>query len=132
MAILQSGSQGTEVQSLQAQLIKLGYQLTADGAFGPNTKAAVIQFQTNHNLTADGVVGPNTLAAINSQILANSIIKGIDISHNNGAVNWVRLGNEVSFVYCKASQGSTFKDPMLSKNFTNLKNVGIIRGAYHF
>lgn len=37
---------------------------TADGVFGPNTKAAVVRFQRAHGLSADGIVGPKTWAAI--------------------------------------------------------------------
>lgn len=34
--------------------------VTADGKFGPNTKAKTIEWQRNNGLTADGVVGPQT------------------------------------------------------------------------
>ncbi|MDE2399404.1 MAG: peptidoglycan-binding protein [Patescibacteria group bacterium] len=37
---------------------------TADGAFGPMTKAAVMAWQSGHGLVADGVVGPLTRAAL--------------------------------------------------------------------
>ena len=35
-----------------------------DGIFGPNTKAAVIDFQTSAGLTADGIVGTQTWAKL--------------------------------------------------------------------
>lgn len=41
---------------------KLG--LSADGVYGPMTRAAVKRFQRSHGLQADGVVGPQTLAAL--------------------------------------------------------------------
>lgn len=50
-------------QQRQEALAKAGYDPgTIDGAFGSNTKAAVIQFQTDHGLTADGIWGPRTEA----------------------------------------------------------------------
>jgi hypothetical protein len=67
---LKSGSKGQDVVTLQNDLIKLGYQIASDGDFGPATKAAVIDFQTNKGLTADGIVGPKTSAAIESEIVA--------------------------------------------------------------
>ena len=56
---LKVGSKGPDVKYLQK---KLG--ITADGDFGPNTKKAVIAFQSGHDLTADGIVGPHTWAAL--------------------------------------------------------------------
>jgi hypothetical protein len=41
---------------------KLG--VSADGIYGPKTRAAVKRFQRTHGLAADGVAGPRTLAAL--------------------------------------------------------------------
>jgi peptidoglycan hydrolase-like protein with peptidoglycan-binding domain len=41
---------------------KLG--VSADGVYGPKTRAAVKRFQRAHGLVADGVAGPRTLAAL--------------------------------------------------------------------
>jgi peptidoglycan hydrolase-like protein with peptidoglycan-binding domain len=41
---------------------KLG--VTADGVYGPATRAAVLRFQRAHGLVVDGIVGPQTLAAL--------------------------------------------------------------------
>ncbi len=56
---LRVGSTGSEVVCLQTSL----GGLTADGAFGPKTAAAVKVFQANEGLTADGVFGPMSRAA---------------------------------------------------------------------
>jgi len=58
-ATLKQGSKGADVMELQT---KLG--LTADGSFGPMTKAALMAFQASNGLTADGVAGPITLAKL--------------------------------------------------------------------
>jgi len=57
---VQHGSAGQAVKAAQAQLNVYGYGLKVDGAFGANTKAAVIAFQQKHRLQVDGVVGPQT------------------------------------------------------------------------
>jgi peptidoglycan hydrolase-like protein with peptidoglycan-binding domain len=49
--VLQQGSRGAAVVVLQR-----GLKVTADGDFGPKTKAAVVAFQTQQHLTANGIV----------------------------------------------------------------------------
>jgi peptidoglycan hydrolase-like protein with peptidoglycan-binding domain len=53
---LKSGATGWSVTQLQLALDRHGDTLTADGGFGPATKAAVEAWQTKHKLTANGVV----------------------------------------------------------------------------
>lgn len=57
---LREGSSGEAVKALQTLLVKNGRSVAVDGAFGPGTKSAVINFQSAHGLTADGIVGPMT------------------------------------------------------------------------
>ena len=40
--------------------------VSADGKFGPRTKAAVRTFQRDHGLVPDGIVGPNTWRALDA------------------------------------------------------------------
>ena len=62
---LKRGSTGTDVKSLQAKLIELGYlKGKADGIFGQSTQNAVIAFQRANKLTADGVAGSKTLTQL--------------------------------------------------------------------
>ncbi|MGY3340884.1 peptidoglycan hydrolase-like protein with peptidoglycan-binding domain [Streptomyces filamentosus] len=44
----------------QLLLASRGYQVDADGSFGPRTRTAVVQFQKSRSLAADGVIGPHT------------------------------------------------------------------------
>jgi cell wall-associated NlpC family hydrolase len=57
--LLRQGSSGPEVSALQSQL-----GISADGVFGPVTKAAVISFQQRNGLLVDGIVGPQTRGAL--------------------------------------------------------------------
>lgn len=56
---LRVGSTGSQVMAMQKVV-----GTTADGVFGPATKAAVMAWQSNNGLVADGIVGPNTGAAM--------------------------------------------------------------------
>ena len=59
---VKQGDRGDKVLKLQRRLIELGYlpEGSDDGAFGGQTRRAVIAFQTANGLTADGVAGDAT------------------------------------------------------------------------
>jgi putative peptidoglycan binding protein len=70
---LQAGSSGAQVKQLQNALKALGHDPgTVDGVYGPQTKAAVAEFQTAQKITADGVVGSETAAKLNQALEAQS------------------------------------------------------------
>jgi len=127
MNTLQIGSAGGEVTMLQRALSVLGYTIGIDGNYGPGTAAVVTQFQTDKGLGADGIAGPGTWGAID-----NLAPQGMDISHNNGAINWANLTPHIQFVYCKYSQGAGFKDPMFGSYIAAIREKSFIYGAYHF
>ncbi|MFP3155186.1 peptidoglycan-binding protein [Lachnospiraceae bacterium ZAX-1] len=64
--LLKQGSTGNDVKLMQRFLAQLHAKynsiplITADGAFGPATKNAVLAFQRLFGLTADGIIGPAT------------------------------------------------------------------------
>src|SRR3989338_5446789 len=68
---LKQGSSGSQVASLQATL-----GVTADGSFGPMTKAAVVAFQSANGLVADGVVGPMTGAVLSGVPSSSNYLAG--------------------------------------------------------
>ena len=60
-------------------------------------------------------------------------IKGIDISHHQGAINWDKVAADgVDFVFMKATEGQDFLDTKFAYNWEEAARVGIPRGAYHF
>ena len=64
---LSFGMVSEDVRKMQEMLIKLGYSCGPDGAdgdFGMNTYAALVQFQTDYALTVDGQAGDLTLNAL--------------------------------------------------------------------
>lgn len=132
MRTLKIGSKGEEVKSLQKILKGFGYYIQPDGIFGVNTQQIVIQFQEDNNLSADGIVGINTWTLLN-ELEASQSIYGIDVSHHNGVINWNLINSkQVHFVFCKATQGKSFKDRLFQTNFSELVRLKFKRGAYHF
>lgn len=65
--------------------------------------------------------------------IENTRLKGIDISNNNGNIdfNKVKAGG-VEVVYIKATEGTTFVDSYLNTNYCGAKQVGLKTGFYHF
>lgn len=59
-AAFREGDQGNEIVEIQAKLADMGYDIAADGDFGPATLAAVKEFQKKNNLEIDGLIGPST------------------------------------------------------------------------
>ena len=60
-SLIREGSRGPLVERLQRLLIERGFDPgVVDGIFGPNTKRAVVAFQTSNGLDPDGIVGPLT------------------------------------------------------------------------
>ena len=56
---------GDDVSQLQKQLQELGfYSGRIDGHFGPDTHAALTNYQLNYGIQDDGVCGPETLHAL--------------------------------------------------------------------
>ncbi|MDE6716230.1 MAG: hypothetical protein K2J74_07110 [Muribaculaceae bacterium] len=61
-------------------------------------------------------------------------VTGVDLSSHNGKVDFKRLyADSVSFVYIKATEGSSFKDSKFEKNYKDATAAGgLAVGAYHF
>lgn len=94
--VLERGEKGTEVRTLQEQLIKAGITkidgkpFTADGDFGPRTEAAVREYQRTRGLTVDGLAGKETFDALKSNAPAKT--QGTEDRAIGGA-NWPAPGN---------------------------------------
>lgn len=75
MRTLRQGATGSDVNSLQSTLLKLGYNPgSIDGIFGLKTVQAVKQFQKDNSLIADGIVGPVTWQALQSKVGQGDLI----------------------------------------------------------
>ncbi|TWK39685.1 hypothetical protein CHCC20347_4441 [Bacillus paralicheniformis] len=60
-------------------------------------------------------------------------IKGIDVSHWQGNINWKKVaGDGIKFAFIKATEGTTLKDNKFETNVSGANAAGIKTGAYHF
>ncbi|MGI6834707.1 GH25 family lysozyme [Bacillus paralicheniformis] len=60
-------------------------------------------------------------------------IKGIDVSHWQGNINWKKVaGDGIKFAFIKATEGTTLKDNKFVTNVSGANAAGIKTGAYHF
>lgn len=60
------------------------------------------------------------------------MIKGIDISNHQPSVDFNALKNSVQVVIMKATEGVTYKDPLLESHYQKAKAAGFPVGFYHF
>src|SRR3954466_14597630 len=60
------------------------------------------------------------------------MLRGIDVSHYQGQVDWHSVArSDVKFALAKASE-STKPDDQFARNWSQMQEVGLYRGAYHF
>ena len=60
-------------------------------------------------------------------------IRGIDVSHHQQEIDWEQVAAwDLTFVYMKATEGTTFTDPRFEVNWREAQVAGFDVGAYHF
>ncbi|HZE86424.1 MAG TPA: GH25 family lysozyme [Puia sp.] len=60
-------------------------------------------------------------------------VAGIDVSHWDGRINWQEVSSEgIRFVYIKATEGLSFKDPSFDSNWEGVGKTSMYKGAYHY
>lgn len=59
--------------------------------------------------------------------------RGIDVSNNNGAVDWAAVATSgVRFAATKITEGTWFRDGYFRPNWDGMRAEGLVRIAYHF
>lgn len=70
---------------------------------------------------------------IDMQSRGTANLKGIDVSHWDGKVDYAKVkASGISVVYIKASQGTRGVDPMLEENYKGASAQNLKIGFYHF
>ena len=60
-------------------------------------------------------------------------VHGIDVSHHQGIINWDKVADQgLDFSFMKATEGQDFQDTLFSRNWEEVRRIGMKRGAYHF
>ena len=60
-------------------------------------------------------------------------VRGIDVSHHQGEIDWKRLSQEnILFAFIKATEGGDFVDPRFAVNWAAALETDLRVGAYHF
>jgi GH25 family lysozyme M1 (1,4-beta-N-acetylmuramidase) len=60
-------------------------------------------------------------------------VQGLDVSGHQPSVDWQQQWNMgARFAYVKATEGNYYTNPSYSSQYQGSRNVGMIRGAYHF
>ena len=68
-----------------------------------------------------------------SSSATSQTVSGIDVSRYQGTIDWEKVQESgITFAIAKATQGKGYTDPTFSKNWSDIRRVGIIRGAYHY
>jgi lysozyme len=68
-----------------------------------------------------------------SSCATGSVIKGVDVSHWDGAVAWTSVkASGISFAFAKATESTDLIDDQFAANWSGMKGAGVVRGAYHF
>ncbi|GMK41317.1 glycoside hydrolase family 25 [Paenibacillus sp. CCS19] len=75
-----------------------------------------------------GVIWHNSLFASRYEV------KGIDVSHFQGMIDWNRVGadSKWQFAYMKATEGMDMTDDQFAANWEGAGRADLKRGAYHF
>lgn len=61
------------------------------------------------------------------------VIRGIDVSHHNGKLDWPGIASEqVRFAFAKVTEYVDFEDSRFRENLKGMRAAGIVPGAYHF
>ena len=74
----------------------------------------------------------------NDGLFPSGSVRGIDISHHQGDIDWAKLNeaeinnSPIAFVIMKATEGGNMIDDQFYHNFEEARKYHIIRGAYHF
>jgi GH25 family lysozyme M1 (1,4-beta-N-acetylmuramidase) len=79
------------------------------------------------------IVATAVLSGVTASPAAAATVAGIDVASHQGNVDWnYWWGQGKRFVYAKATEGTSYRNPYFAQQYNGSYSVGMIRGAYHF
>lgn len=73
------------------------------------------------------------VVCVNRMFVSSNDIIGVDVSEYQDKIDMKRLSEQnVSFVYIRATEGSSYQDACFYENRKNARDCGLPAGAYHF
>ena len=61
------------------------------------------------------------------------LLYGVDVSRWQGDIAWGQVAAaDITFAFCKGTEGGDFTDPQFTANMTNGRAAGVLMGVYHF
>jgi GH25 family lysozyme M1 (1,4-beta-N-acetylmuramidase)/peptidoglycan hydrolase-like protein with peptidoglycan-binding domain len=98
----------------------------------PQALAKPVAVPSDEARAADVSVAPLDEPVAEAPIEAEYIL-GVDVSHHNGAIDWQAIkAFGFKYAFCKATEGTNFKDPRFDENWRGMREAGLLRSAYHF
>ena len=66
-------------------------------------------------------------------LYAQEHTRGIDVSKFQGTINWTKVAKDktIKFVYIKATEGTSNRDPNYQTNIKKARKAGLLVGSYH-
>lgn len=75
----------------------------------------------------------NGIILFNNPSIKDYPVRGVDVSHYQGYINWSELSNQgISFAYIKATEGRAYIDERFEYNYSEAQKTSLRVGAYHF
>jgi len=76
LSMIREGDMSTAVYQMQQRLIEVGFNVEADGKFGPGTTRAVKDWQRKQGLVPDGLVGPASIRELQLDLTPRRLVPG--------------------------------------------------------
>ena len=121
--VLRQGSRGTAVVVLQRAL-----RVTADGAFGPKTRAAVVAFQGRQRIARSGVVGRAVWNRIETRYHPLIAYRGVTVRYGSKGAAVVVAQRALRVPASGVFRSGTFRAVRAVQSSARLARTGVISG----